>query len=84
MHCSSNFVSDYLEALIDAILGQDGFICDDIGWCSRFNKGCNGVNDIDIGYGGIIEGTGTNNQVNPSNGASIEFLIIVVDVGRIT
>ena len=81
--CSLDFLSEYLKSLLDDILGQDGFIYDDFGWWSRFNKSSNGVNDVDIGHVEIMEFVGTNNQVAPSHGASIEYFVIVVDVGSI-
>ena len=83
LYCSLDFLSGDLKSLIDDILGQDGFICDDFGWWSRFNKSSNGVNDVDIGHVEIMEFVGTNNQVAPSHGASIEYFVIVVDVGSI-
>ena len=75
--------SKYLKYLIDAVLGNDGFICYDVGWWGKFNRGSNGVNGVDIGHGDIMEGTGTNNQVSPSYGALIGSFIVVVNVGRI-
>ena len=42
----------------------------------------NGVDDIDLCLGNIMEGMGTKNQVAPSHGESSGYFIIVVDVGR--
>ena len=66
------------------ILGKDGFICDDVGWWSRFNTDSDGVKKIGIGHRNIMEGTGTNNQVSPSHGSWIVSFIIVVDIRIIT
>ena len=47
-------------------------------------KGGNGIGDVDIGLGGIVEGMGTNNQVAPDHGAPIGYYIIVLDGRKIT
>ena len=82
-HCSLEFLSEDLKSLLDDILGQDGFMCDDVSWWRRFNKISDGVNDVDVGHVEIMEFVGTNNQVAPSHGASIGYFVIVVDVGSI-
>ena len=74
---------EYFKDLIDIELSQDGFICVDIGWWVRFNKSSNGFNDIDVGHGDIMDGTGTNSQVSPSHGSLSGSFILVVDLGRI-
>ena len=51
LHCTLTFLSKYLISLLDALLVQDGLICDDVGWCSRFNKVGDVVDDVDIGHG---------------------------------
>ena len=73
-----------MKSLLDAILYQDGLICDHVGWLSRFNKVSGGVNDVAIGHDYIMEGTGTNNKVAPSHGDYIISFIGVVDVGIIS
>ena len=76
LHRSFEFFSKDFKALIDAVLSQDYFIYDDIGWSS------DGINGIYVGHGNITDGTGTKNQVSTSHGASIGSFIIVVDVVR--
>ena len=49
----------------NTVFRKDGFVCYDIGWCSRFNKSTDVINYIDIGLGDIMEVTVTNNQVSP-------------------
>ena len=71
-----------LKALIGNVLTQGGFICDDICCWGRFNKSKYGVKNIAIGFGYIMEGTGTDNQVVTSHGLLSVPYIIVVDVGR--
>ena len=70
MNPSFVFLSKYLKALLDTVLSQDGFICDDIGWQSRFIKISDGVNETDVGLGETMDGMGTNYQVDSSHGAS--------------
>ena len=83
LHPITDLTPKDLKSLIDAVLGQDDIILDDVGWWSRFNKGRDGVDDFDIGHGNIMEETGTNNQVDPYYGAYIGSFIISVDGGRI-
>ena len=42
------------ESLFNTVLGQDGLICDDVGWWSALNKGSYGIDDVDIGFGKIM------------------------------
>ena len=72
-----------MEYLFNTVFGQDGIICDGVGWWSGFNKGFNIIEDIDIGLWNIVEGMGTNNRVSPDHRALIGSTIIVVDGGRI-
>ena len=83
LHFGIAFLSKYLKPLLDAALGQDGLIFDDVGWWGRFNRGSDGINDVNIGHGKIMEVTGNKNQVAPSHGESIGSFIIAVDGGRI-
>ena len=55
------FFTNNLEALFNTELGQDGLVCDDIGWLSGFKKGGNRIDDVDIGFWNAMEGMGTNN-----------------------
>ena len=59
------------ESLFNTVLGQDGLICDDVGWWSALNKGSYGIDDVDIGFGKIMQGMGTNNKVDPLDGVLI-------------
>ena len=77
MNCSNNFLTAALtfftkkvESLFNNVLCQDGIICDDVGWWSGFNKVRDGVDNVDIGIGNIMEGTGSNNQSDPYHIAS--------------
>ena len=72
------------QSLFYTILGPYGIICDDVGWCSDFNKGIDGVDKFVKLLGDITEGMVTNNRVAPSHGSLIGSLLIVVDVGGIT
>ena len=83
-HCSLISFLKELMSLMDALLGKDGIICDDVGWRSRFNKGSNGVDVVNIGHGDIMQVTGTNYWVATYHGALIGSFVIVVDGGRIT
>ena len=83
-HCSLAFTPKQVESLFNNVLGQDGIICDDVGWWSGFNEGGDSIEDIAIGLGYIVEFMGTNNQVDPSHGAPIGSSIIAVDGGRIS
>ena len=58
-------------------------ICDAIGWWIRFNKSRDGISNIYVGLGDIMEGIGIDNQVAPSHGAPSGYLIIIVDAGNI-
>ena len=82
-HCSLALLSENLKYLLDAVLGQDYFIFDDVGCWINSKKGCNGINNFGIDHDDIMKGTGTKNQVVPSHGVLIGYFIIVVDVGRI-
>ena len=75
--------SEYLKDLIDTVLSQGGLICNDIGCWIRFNKSSDGVTDIDVDLGDIMEGTGTKKKVTTSDGASSGYFIIVVDIGSL-
>ena len=76
-------MSNDSKSLFDNVLGQDGLICGDVGWWSKFMKGSDGVENVDIGLDEIMEDTCSINQVDPSHGASIGSFVIVVDGGRI-
>ena len=58
-------------------------ICDDAGWWGGFKKVGNSIYGIHIGLCDIVEGMGTNNQVDSSHEALIGSSIIVVDGGII-
>ena len=60
LHCNLAFFYKDFDYLFDTILVQDGLICDDVGLWSRLNKGSDGIDDVGIGLGKIMEGTGTN------------------------
>ena len=62
---------------------QDGIVCDGVGWWSGLNKGGDGIYDVDMVLGDIVEVMGTNNTVPPPHGASIGYSIIGVDGRRI-
>ena len=82
-HCSLEFPPKSFDSLFDTVLGQDGLICDCVGWWSEFNKVGDGVDYINIGLGNITEGAETISQVVPSHRVPIGSFIIVVDGGRI-
>ena len=75
--------SKNFESLFNTLLGQGGFICDEVGWWSGFNKGFDIINVFDVGLHNIVEGMGTNNQVDPSHGGPTGSSVIVVDGERI-
>ena len=54
LHFGLAFLSKYLKPLLDAALGQDGLIFDDVGWWGRFNRGSDGINGGNIGHGKIM------------------------------
>ena len=60
-------------------MGQDGLICDDVGWESGIKKAGNIIYNVDIGLWEILEGMGPNNQSVPAHGSKIGSSIIVVD-----
>ena len=68
-----------IESLFNTLLGQDGLICDDVGWWSRLNKGGYEIDNVEIGLGDIAEVMVTINKVAPPHGAPIGSSIIVVD-----
>ena len=72
------------ESLFNTVLGQDGLICDDVGWWSGFNKGGYGIGNICRCIVNIVEGMGNSNKVAPPHGATIGSYIMVVDGERIT
>ena len=74
---ASTFFKDF-NSLFDIVLVKDGIVCNDVGWWSGFNKVSFGVDNIDIDLEDITEGTGTNNQVDTSHGASIGSFVIAV------
>ena len=47
--------------LSNNVLGQDGLVCDDVCWWSRFNKGDDIVYVIVVWLRNIVEGKGSNN-----------------------
>ena len=55
------FLTKNIEYLFNIVLGQDGIICDDVGWWSGLNKGGKIIEDVEIGFCNIVEGTETNN-----------------------
>ena len=63
---------------------QDGLICDDVVWWSRFNKGGDSIYKVDIGLHDIVEGMESNNEVVPVHGAPIGSSVILFDGDRIT
>ena len=69
--------------MFNTVLGQDGLICDDVGWQSRLNKGGGRIYDVGIGILETMEGTGSSNQAVPDHGAMIGSSFILVDVERI-
>ena len=83
LHCSFAFLSEYLKDLLDAVLSQYfSFVMILVGGVVSKTIS-DGVKDIGVGHGDIMEVTGTNNQVNPSYRESIGSFIIVAGVGRI-
>ena len=58
------FFNKNFESLFNNVLGQDGIICEDVGWWSGFNKVDDRIYDVDIGLHDIVEGMGSNNQVS--------------------
>ena len=63
-YCSLTFFKD-LKYPFDTVSGQDGLVCDDVGWWSGFNKGRYGIYDVDIGLVDILQVTVSNNHVDP-------------------
>ena len=51
----------YIDSQNNNVMGQDGLICDDVGWWIGFNEGGNSIEDVDIGFCSTVEGMGTNN-----------------------
>ena len=72
-----------IDSPFDNLMSQDGFIYNYVGWWIGFNKGSDGIDNIDMGLGDIIEGPDTKNQVDPSHGASISNFTILVHGGDI-
>ena len=64
-------------------MGQDGIICDYVGFWIGFNKGVNIIDDVDMVFWNTAEGMGTNNWIFPAHGAPIRFSVIGVGGGRI-
>ena len=83
LYCSLDFLNQKLESVFNTVLGQDGIICDDVGWWSGFNNGGDRIYGVDIGLHNIVEVMETNNQVDPAHGAPIGSSVIVVDGGII-
>ena len=48
------FFTKNFESLFNTLLGQDGLICDDVGWWSGLNKGGDIIYNVDIGFGDIV------------------------------
>ena len=67
------------ESLLSNLLVQGGIICVDVAWCSGFKKGVYNIYNFYIGLHDIVEGIGSNSQVDPSHGAPICSSIIVGD-----
>ena len=65
LYCSLDFLNQKLESVFNTVLGQDGIICDDVGWWSGFNKGGNIIDAVDIEFWNTVEGMLTNNEVAP-------------------
>ena len=72
-----------IDSPFDNLMSQDGFIYNYVGWWIGFNKGSGVIDNVGIGLGKIMEGMGTNNQVDPSHGASIVSFITAADGGGI-
>ena len=49
------------ESVFSTVLCQDGLVCDDVCWWSRFNKGDDIVYVIVVWLRNIVEGKGSNN-----------------------
>ena len=47
-----------------------------------FKKGGDGIEDVGIGLGDIVEGIGINNQLSPPHVSPIGSSVIVVDGGN--
>ena len=77
------FFTKNLECLFNNLLGQDGLICDDVGWWSGFNKGGNDIDGVYIVFYNAVEGMRTNNYCVIDHGALIGYYIIATDGGRI-
>ena len=82
-HFGLAFLYKNFDSLFHTILGKDGLFCDDVGWCSGFNKGGDGIDGVDIVLGNIMEGMGNNKQVDPTHVVPIGSSIIVVYGGKI-
>ena len=54
-----------------------------VGWCNRFNKGSNSIEDVGIGLGGIMDAPMRRSTFAPYHGASIGSFVVVVDGGGI-
>ena len=61
LHCSHSVLSKDFESLFDNVLGKDGLILNDVVWWIGPNISGNGIGDVDIGLGKIMEGMGTKN-----------------------
>ena len=83
LYCSLKLLPLNFDSLFNTVLGQDGLIFYDVGWCSGFNNGCDVIDNVDMGLGDIVKGMGTNNQVAPSHRLPIGSSIILVHGGRI-
>ena len=78
LYYSLAFFIKNLEYLLYIVLGQDGLICDDVGWWSGFNKCGNIIDDVEIGFYNTVEGMGTNNYIVTPHGSPIGSSIIIV------
>ena len=72
-----------MQYLFNTALGQDGIICDDVGWWSELNNCGDSIYDVGISLRDIVEGMGANNQVVPYHRGPIGSSAIEVDGGRI-
>ena len=82
LYYSLQFLPKNFDSLLNTVLGQYGLVFD-VGWWSGLNKCGDGDEDIYIGFGNIIEDTGTNNQVATSHWAPIGSFTTVVYGGSI-
>ena len=78
LYCSLDFFKKF-HSLYNTVLGQDGLICDCVGWWNAFNKYINIIDDIDIGLCDIVKDIGTNNNVDMKHGVPIGSSVNIYD-----